>query len=118
MISEVLIFLCKTFDFFVFCGSKAECGLRNLGCQYRIVFFFSYTALFLFIRKILADSNSSDSLVYPVFGISFLLIQHFHALLGQFRIFYLQYTLISDLGQPQFKWFCFGEWTVLAGIIL
>ena len=85
----------------------------DIYCKSFILYSSFTSTLFPFICKILADGNSPDSLVYPVFGISFLFIQRFHAFLSQFRIFYLQYTIISDLGQPQFKWFCFGGWNGL-----
>jgi hypothetical protein len=67
-----------------------------------------HTTVFPFIRKLLSDFNTSESLIDPFLDISKFQIGFHGAIDRYFRVLRFFDALIADLSQPLFEWLCFG----------
>ena len=107
MIAQILVRGLQALVGLVCRWRRAECRFADFGGQNGKIPIFRNTTFLPFIRQVLADGDSTQTLVDPVFRLSLLFVKLLHTVLSQFRIFDFQYPVAADLSQPLFERFRF-----------
>jgi len=106
MIAQVLAF--QSLEALVLGGGEAEGCLGNLRCQDCKFSLLGDAAVLPFVGEFIAHGDAADAFLDPVVGVSFVLIDLAHALLGEFWIFDFLDALIADFREPAFEGFGLG----------
>ena len=109
MVTEIVGFFRESLVFSIFTRCHPEGRTRDLGGEYAILSLFDSSCIPL-IGEVFSYSDTSHTLIDPLLAISFCFIGLCHSLHSELRIFDLLYSLISDLCEPSFEWFCFRRW--------